>query len=276
MIKNYSQVSKSPTTLDGDFPDILSKEEEYELALDLFENNNLEAAKKLVVSHIRFVSHIAKEYKGYGLENNDLIQEGTVGLMKAVKKFNPHKNVRLSTFSVYWIRAQIHEFIFKNWKIVRLATTKAQRKIFFKMNKLRSGMSESLNSQQIKAIAVDLDVSEKDIIEMEYRLKFQNVLEDDKDSGSIEDNGFQLIDLYAKTPEQMLIESRTLEENNGKMFEVLSELSEKEKDIIQSRFLSECKITLKDLSKKYCVSIEAVRKQELKIIDKIKNKLKNK
>ena len=146
------------------YPPILTPEEEHDLAIELYENGSLSAAKKLVMSHMRFVAFIAHSYKGYGLEQADLIQEGTIGLMKAVKRFHPHKKVRLSSFAVYWIRAEIHEYIFKNWKIVKVATTKAQRKLFFKLKQAKSNIFQSLTSEQAKVIANDLGVKEKDVI----------------------------------------------------------------------------------------------------------------
>ena len=157
------------------YPPILSPEQEYELAIELYENGNLSAAKKLVLAHMRFVAFIAHGYKGYGLEHADLIQEGTIGLMKAVKRFNPHKKVRLSSFAVYWIRAEIHEYIFKNWKIVKVATTKAQRKLFFKLRQAKSHIYQSLTSDQAEEIATDLGVRKKDVIEMESRLQLSDV-----------------------------------------------------------------------------------------------------
>ena len=157
------------------YPPILSPEQEYELAIELYENGNLSAAKKLVLAHMRFVAFIAHGYKGYGLEQADLIQEGTIGLMKAVKRFNPHKKVRLSSFAVYWIRAEIHEYIFKNWKIVKVATTKAQRKLFFKLRQAKSHIYQSLTSDQAEEIATNLGVRKKDVIEMESRLQLSDV-----------------------------------------------------------------------------------------------------
>jgi len=151
------------------YPPILTPEQEYELAIELYENGSLSAAQRLVLAHMRFVAFIAHSYKGYGLENADLIQEGTIGLMKAVKRFNPHKKVRLSSFAVYWIRAEIHE------KIVKVATTKAQRKLFFKLRKAKANIFQSLTSEQAKIIAEDLGVKEKDVIEMESRLQLNDV-----------------------------------------------------------------------------------------------------
>ena len=152
------------------YPPILSPEQEHALAIELFDNGDLTAARKLVLAHMRFVAFIAHSYKGYGLEQADLIQEGMVGLMKAIKRFNPYKKVRLSSFAVYWIRAEIHEYIFKNWKIVKVATTKAQRKLFFKLRQAKSHIFQALTSDQAEQIASDLGVRAKDVIEMESRL----------------------------------------------------------------------------------------------------------
>ena len=205
------------------YPPILSPEQEYELAIELYENESLTAAKKLVLAHMRFVAFIAHGYKGYGLEQADLIQEGTIGLMKAVKRFNPHKKVRLSSFAVYWIRAEIHEYIFKNWKIVKVATTKAQRKLFFKLKQAKSNIFQSLTSEQAQVIAADLGVREKDVIEMESRLQLNDIafeVNDDEDVYTPE----QYLADPGKTPEQLVINNKNQEDQHNKLYQALSSL----------------------------------------------------
>ena len=254
------------------YPPILTAEQEYDLAIELYENGSLSAAKKLVLAHMRFVAFIAHGYKGYGLENADLIQEGTIGLMKAVKRFNPHKKVRLSSFAVYWIRAEIHEYIFKNWKIVKVATTKAQRKLFFKLRKAKSNIFQSLTSEQAQVIANDLGVRKKDVIEMESRLELSDVafeVHDDDDSYMPE----QYISDSGATPEQLALNDNHQEDQHNKLYQALSSLDERSIDILQSRYLKDEKSTLHTLADKYGVSAERVRQLENKAIKKLKERL---
>ena len=222
------------------YPPILTPEEEYDLAIELYENGSLSAAKKLVMSHMRFVAFIAHGYKGYGLEQADLIQEGTIGLMKAVKRFNPHKKVRLSSFAVYWIRAEIHEYIFKNWKIVKVATTKAQRKLFFKLKKAKSNIFQSLTNEQAKVIADDLGVKEKDVIEMESRLQLNDVafeVNDDEDAYTPE----HYVADPGKNPEQLVLSDKSQEDQHKRLYQALSSLDQRSIEILQSRYLKEKK-----------------------------------
>ena len=254
------------------YPPILTPEQEYDLAIELYENGSLSAAKKLVLAHMRFVAFIAHGYKGYGLENADLIQEGTIGLMKAVKRFNPHKKVRLSSFAVYWIRAEIHEYIFKNWKIVKVATTKAQRKLFFKLRKAKSNIFQSLTNDQAQVIANDLGVRTKDVIEMESRLELSDVAfeaNDDDDSYMPE----QYISDSGSTPEQLALNDNLQEDQHNKLYQALSSLDERSIDILQSRYLKDEKSTLHTLADKYGVSAERVRQLENKAIKKLKERL---
>jgi len=254
------------------YPPILSPEQEYELAIELYENGNLSAAKKLVLAHMRFVAFIAHGYKGYGLEQADLIQEGTIGLMKAVKRFNPYKKVRLSSFAVYWIRAEIHEYIFKNWKIVKVATTKAQRKLFFKLRQAKSHIYQSLTSDQAEEIATDLGVRKKDVIEMESRLQLSDVafeVNDDEDTYTPE----QYLSDPGDTPEQLLLNDNSLRDQNNKLYQALTTLDERSIDILRSRYLKEKKSTLHTLADKYGVSAERVRQLEYKAIKKLKERL---
>ena len=254
------------------YPPILTPEEEYDLAIELYENGSLSAAKKLVMSHMRFVAFIAHGYKGYGLEQADLIQEGTIGLMKAVKRFNPHKKVRLSSFAVYWIRAEIHEYIFKNWKIVKVATTKAQRKLFFKLKKAKSNIFQSLTNEQAKVIADDLGVKEKDVIEMESRLQLNDVafeVNDDEDAYTPE----HYVADPGKNPEQLVLSDKSQEDQHKRLYQALSSLDQRSIEIIQSRYLKEEKETLHTLADKYGVSAERVRQLENKAIKKLKERL---
>jgi len=254
------------------YPPILSPEQEYELAIELYENGNLSAAKKLVLAHMRFVAFIAHGYKGYGLEQADLIQEGTIGLMKAVKRFNPHKKVRLSSFAVYWIRAEIHEYIFKNWKIVKVATTKAQRKLFFKLRQAKAHIYKSLTSDQAEEIATNLGVRKKDVIEMESRLQLSDVafeVNDDEDTYTPE----QYLSDPGETPEQLLLNNNSQQDQHNKLYQALSSLDERSIDILQSRYLKEEKLTLHTLADKYDVSAERVRQLENKAIKKLKERL---
>jgi len=254
------------------YPPILSPEQEYELAIELYENGNLSAAKKLVLAHMRFVAFIAHGYKGYGLEQADLIQEGTIGLMKAVKRFNPYRKVRLSSFAVYWIRAEIHEYIFKNWKIVKVATTKAQRKLFFKLRQAKSHIYQSLTSDQAEEIATDLGVRKKDVIEMESRLQLSDVafeVNDDEDTYTPE----QYLSDPGDTPEQLLLNDNSQRDQNNKLYQALSTLDERSIDILRSRYLKEKKSTLHTLADKYGVSAERVRQLENKAIKKLKERL---
>jgi RNA polymerase sigma-32 factor len=254
------------------YPPILSPEQEHKLAVELFDNGDLSAARKLVLAHMRFVAFIAHSYKGYGLEHADLIQEGTIGLMKAVKRFNPYKKVRLSSFAVYWIRAEIHEYIFKNWKIVKVATTKAQRKLFFKLKQAKSHIFQALTNDQAEQIATDLGVRAKDVIEMESRLQLNDVpfeLNDDEDSYTPE----QYLADPGQTPEQLLLSDRSEKDQQHKLYQALSALDERSIDILQSRYLKEQKATLHTLADKYGVSAERVRQLENKAIKKLKESL---
>ena len=254
------------------YPPILTPEEEYSLAIELYDNGDLSAARKLVLAHMRFVAFIAHGYKGYGLEQADLIQEGMIGLMKAVKRFDPYRKVRLSSFAVYWIRAEIHEYIFKNWKIVKIATTKAQRKLFFKLKQAKAHIYTSLTNDQAEEIANNLGVRKQDVIEMESRLQSNDVafeVHDDEDSYTPE----QYLADQNQTPEQLLLSDRSREDQQHQLYQALSSLDERSIDILQSRYLKEEKATLHTLADKYGVSAERVRQLENKAIKKLKERL---
>lgn len=247
-------------TAAGTYPPPLTREEEYRISVDLYENKNLDAAKKLILANMRFVSYIASEYKGYGMDHNDLVQNGSIGLMKAIKKFNPYKKLRLATFAVYSIRAEIHEFIIKNWNIVKLATTKAQRKLFFKMARL-IGDGTAITDEEVSIISKDLSVSADVVQDMEYRLLSKNSSGDALDV--LEDNSI--------TPE--LAHMREYEESHrlGQVNSFLDSLTPKERDIVKSRYLSEPKSTLKELAKKHCMSVEGIRKVEKRAFERFKS-----
>ena len=248
---------------------LLSKEEEQVLFKRLHSSDDLDAARKLVMAHLRFVVHVAKTYKGYGLPLIDLIQEGNIGLMKAVKRFDPEKNVRLLSFAIYWIRAEIHEFVIKNWRIVKVATTKAQRKLFFKLKSKKSA-STWLTEAEKKDIAAELDVKPETITQMESRLSGNDVsydpLEDDDVSPStyLTDN---------MDPSVKLEYEDESSDNISKLKQAMLKLDDRSKDIIQQRYLLDNKSTLDDLSKKYNISKERVRQIESKSLSLIKDSI---
>ena len=251
---------------------VLSKEKEQELAYDLKEKSDLEAAQKLVVSHLRYVVRVAKSYMGYGLNLGDLIQEGTIGLMKAVKKFEPEKGVRLVTFAMHWIKSEMHEYIIKNWKIVKIATTKAQRKLFFNLrsSKKRIGW---LNSQEVAEIAKDLGVKEKEVLEMESRLSANDESFDLPTVDGDNDNAFapvEYLECKYDGPEQSLEKENNTQNSNQLLTSGLALLDTRSNEILAKRWLAEEKATLDDLAQKYGVSKERIRQLEKKALEKLK------
>jgi RNA polymerase sigma-32 factor len=246
---------------------VLSTEEEVALAKKLKETNDLESAKKLIMHNLRYVVYIAKTYTGYGLNLSDLIQEGNVGLMKAVKKYNPEKNLKLITFAVYWIKSEIHEFVVKNWKIVKIATTKAQRKLFFNLRSKKSSLS-NLTVKEASSIAKDLSVTVKDVIEMEKRMGNHDITMDDNDDEKIAPSDF--LKSSELEPDEIL-ENTEKDLVTKKLYKIINTLDQRSKDIIESRWLAEEKTTLEDLSKKYGISKERVRQIENESILKLKN-----
>ena len=248
---------------------LLTKEQEEELFSRLHNADDMDAARKLVMSHLRFVVHIAKTYKGYGLPLLDIIQEGNVGLMKAVKKFDPSKKVRLLSFAIYWIRAEIHEFVLKNWRIVKVATTKAQRKLFFKLRSKKTS-SNWLSEKEADDIASELNVDAKTVKLMENRLSGTDVAFDPVDD---EDNAPSAYLTQNTNPLSLLEAQDSENDNSKKLAEALSELDERSRDIISQRFLSENKPTLDELSKKYKVSKERIRQIEEKSLNALKESI---
>ena len=249
---------------------ILSAERERELAEDLFYRENLEAARELVLSHLRFVVHIAKSYSGYGLAQSDLIQEGNVGLMKAVKRFDPERGVRLVSFAVHWIKAEIHEFVLRNWRIVKVATTKSQRKLFFNLRSSKKKLAW-LTHEEAKAMAADLNVDIKDVYKMEGRMTASDVgFDTDVDDDSPSAAPVQFLEDKSADP-SVLLENADWQENSEEgLYTALKELDERSQDIIQSRWLSESKATLHDLADKYGVSAERIRQLEKNAMNKVK------
>jgi len=245
---------------------ILTTDEEVNLAKNLNSSNDLKSAKKLIMHNLRYVVYIAKSYSGYGLNLSDLIQEGNIGLMKAVKKYDPEKNLKLITFAMYSIKSEIHEFVIKNWKIVKVATTKAQRKLFFNLRSKKSSLS-NLTNKEAALIADDLGVPVKDVIEMEKRMHNNDLAIEEKDDDNFTPS------VYLKSNE--LEPDKVLENNEKKLLEdklhkVIKNLDERSRDIIISRWLSSNKITLEDLSKKHGISRERIRQIESESILKLK------
>ena len=255
----------------GSIP-ILSVERERELANDLYYESNLDAARELVMSHLRFVVHIARSYSGYGLAEADLIQEGNVGLMKAVKRYNPEKGVRLVSFAVHWIKAEMHEYILRNWRIVKVATTKAQRKLFFNLRSSKKTLSW-LNPDEAQAIADDLGVAVHEVHKMEGRLTSRDVAFDspldDDDERSWQAPQYFLEDSQADPAVE--VESRDFQENNqAQLHSALSGLDDRSRDILAQRWLAEEKSTLHQLAAQYSVSAERIRQLEKNAMKKLR------
>jgi len=253
------------------FP-VLSVEEEQSLAKNYRGNDDLDAAKKLVMSHLRFVVHVARGYSGYGLQIGDLIQEGNIGLMKAVKRFDPDMGVRLVSFAVHWIRAEMHEFILRNWRIVKVATTKAQRKLFFNLRKSKKRLGW-MNSQEVQAVAKDLGVPVSDVLEMEARLSGQDMAFDapaDADEDAKPAPVAYLIDDNADP--YHALESENQEESNlDALKSGLAKLDARSRDIIQRRWLKDDnKATLQELADEYKVSAERIRQIEVNAMKKMR------
>ena len=254
---------------------VLTKEEEHALAVKFKENNDLDAARQLVLSQLRFVVHIARTYSGYGLPLADIIQEGNVGLMKAVKKFDPDKGVRLVTYAVHWIRAEIHEFVFDNWKIVKVATTKAQRKLFFKLRNSKKKVGWLTNDEK-SLIANDLGVKTRDVETMEERLASRDVLFDqpeDDENAYVSPAGF--LPAPNSDPSRLAEKENWLESNIELLSEAMDNLDNRSKEVLKLRWLTEEKVTLKELAKKFNVSLERVRQIEEQAILDLREQLLN-
>ena len=251
---------------------ILTLDEEKSLGEALYYEDDLDAARKLVMSHLRFVVHIARSYNGYGLPLADLIQEGNVGLMKAVRRFNPEKGVRVVSFAVHWIKAEIHEFILRNWRIVKIATTKSQRKLFFNLRSAKKEL-QWLSADEARAVADDLGVDVKDVMEMEMRLTsrdatFDAPVDDDEDS-NVYSPSLYLESKGADPAEQ--IENENFEgDNNVRLAAAFKNLDERSQAILQRRWLDDTKATLHQLAAEYGVSAERIRQLEKNAMKKVR------
>ncbi|MBT3145337.1 RNA polymerase sigma factor RpoH [Neptunomonas phycophila] len=251
---------------------VLSVAEERELADRLFYQNDLEAARQLVLSHLRFVVHIARSYSGYGLPLGDLVQEGNVGLMKAVKRFDPSMGVRLVSFAVHWIKAEMHEYILRNWRIVKVATTKAQRKLFFNLRSQKKSLGW-MNTAEVKAIAEDLGVDEVTVRQMEGRMAsvdtaFDAPVSDDDDAPIVSPS--QYLEDHSTDPAMQLEASNWEEDSQTRLMGAMESLDERSRDILAQRWLSDEKSTLHELAAQYQVSAERIRQLEKNAMKKLK------
>ncbi|MCL4117799.1 UNVERIFIED_CONTAM: hypothetical protein GTU68_037348 [Idotea baltica] len=256
---------------------MLSLEEEQELANKYKHKKDLEAAQKLVLAHLRFVTKIARNFSGYGLSAADLIQEGNIGLMKAVSKFDPDQGVRLVSFAVHWIKAEMHDFVLKNWKIVKVATTKSQRKLFFNLRSSKKS-SNWLTHDEIKQIAKELDVKEETVVEMEKRMCQGDASLDlpytDDEGGESSAQSLYLEDKSSNI-EHQVVQQDYYDNFKSVIKDVLAGFDNRTKDIIMSRYMLEKKATLHDLAAKYKISAERVRQIEEEALGKMKKAVKN-
>jgi RNA polymerase sigma-32 factor len=255
---------------------VISAEKEHELATRLHEQGDLNAARQLVLSHLRFVAHIARSYTGYGLPLADLVQEGNIGLMKAVKRFDPTVGVRMVSFAVYWIRAEIHEYILRNWRIVKVATTKAQRKLFFNLRSSKKRLGW-FSHDEAHAVANDLGVTEKDVREMESRLSGHDVAfdlrDDDDDEGNIAPATY--LQDYSHEPELLAEEAEWQDHNHNRLQHALATLDDRSRHIVEKRWLADEgeKATLQELADQYSISAERIRQLENNALKKLKSSL---
>jgi RNA polymerase sigma-32 factor len=251
---------------------VLTKEDEQALSRRFLEGEDLDAARDLVMAHLRFVVHIAKGYTGYGLPLNDLIQEGNVGLMKAVKRFDPDYGVRLVSFAVHWIRAEIHEFVLKNWRIVKVATTKAQRKLFFNLRKKKKSLAW-LSASETKAVAKDLGVKPEEVTEMEKRLHSRDAIFDPTPNADDERNFTPAA--YLPSPQAdpaTLVEKADWNDDaTTRMRAALNILDDRSRRILEERWLTDDKMTLHELAAEYGISAERIRQLEVNAIKKLRN-----
>ena len=250
---------------------LLTLEEEVAYAERFHSEGDIEAARRLVLAHLRYVVRVARGYIGYGLPLNDLIQEGNVGLMKAVKRFDPKMGVRLVSFAVHWIKAEIHEFVLRNWRIVKIATTKAQRKLFFNLRQMKNRLGW-FSKEEVDAVAKDLGVSREDVLVMEQRL---NVMDSSFSmSNTDEDEGHMDPERYLFSanddPAFMLEKEDSSDYGREQLMGALEQLDERSQDILRQRWLAEEKLTLHDLAEKYGVSAERVRQLEKNAMRKIR------
>ena len=251
---------------------VLSREEETELATRLRRDDDLDAARQLVLSHLRFVLHIARGYAGYGLPMGDLVQEGNVGLMKAVKRFDPAVGVRLVSFAVHWIRAEIHEYVLRNWRLVKVATTKSQRKLFFNLRKFKKNLGW-LSAAETTAIARDLGVTEQDVTEMERRLSSRDVSYDPTPDAEDDESASYSPAAYLPAPDAdpaVAIESAEWDDDvSERVAHAMTQLDERSRAILKARWVNEPKATLHELADEYGVSAERIRQIEANAIKKL-------
>ena len=250
---------------------VLSKEDEVALAARFRSEGDLEAARQLVLSHLRFVVHIARGYLGYGLPMGDLVQEGNVGLMKAVKRFDPGVGVRLVSFAVHWIRAEIHEYVLRNWRLVKVATTKSQRKLFFNLRRMKKNLA-GLSEEETRAVARDLGVEEKDVREMEQRLSARDMSFDPAPDTDEEENYSPAMYLPASNSDPALeVEREEWEEDSSDRLTIaMAKLDERSRSILKRRWMTDDKATLHELADEYGISAERVRQVETNAISKLK------
>ena len=250
---------------------VLTREEEHELATRFREDDDLDAARKLVLAHLRFVVHIARGYTGYGLPLGDLIQEGNVGLMKAVKRYDPALNVRLVSFAVHWIRAEIHEYVLRNWRLVKIATTKAQRKLFFNLRRLKKNLAW-LSADETRAVAEDLGVTPAEVTEMEKRLSARDMSFDPTPESDEEEVYSPAA--YLQAPDSDPAEAVEADEweadSSDRLQSALGQLDARSRDILEQRWMAEDKATLHELADKYGVSAERIRQIESNAIGKLR------
>jgi RNA polymerase sigma-32 factor len=251
---------------------VLTREEEFDLARQLQNEGNLDAARQLVLSHLRFVVHIARGYGGYGLPMGDLIQEGNVGLMKAVKRFDPDVGVRLVSFAVHWIRAEIHEYVLRNWRLVKIATTKAQRKLFFNLRRFKKNLGW-LTDSETRAIAQDLGVTAKEVTDMEQRLSSRDLSFDPAPDADEEDGAYSP-SAYLPHPEadpSVAVEREQWDEDTAdRLAQALETLDDRSRHILRSRWMTDEKATLHELADQYGVSAERIRQIEANAIKKLR------
>jgi len=250
---------------------VLTREEERKLAVRFRSENDLAAARELVLSHLRFVVHIARGYSGYGLPVGDLIQEGNVGLMKAVKRFDPSLNVRLVSFAVHWIRAEIHEYVLRNWRLVKIATTKAQRKLFFNLRRMKKNLTW-LSAEETAAVARDLGVSPAEVTEMEKRLAARDLSFDP--APEADDEELYSPSAYLPSPDadpaEQVEDAESADDSSDRLHGALERLDARSRDIVQRRWMSDDKATLHELAGKYGVSAERIRQIESSALGKLR------
>jgi RNA polymerase sigma-32 factor len=254
---------------------VLSREDEQRLAHRFREDDDLDAARQLVLSHLRFVVHIARGYSGYGLPINDLVQEGNVGLMKAVKRFDPAVGVRLVSFAVHWIRAEIHEYVLRNWRLVRIATTKAQRKLFFNLRRLKRNLSW-LSAEETRAVAQDLGVPAAEVTEMEQRLSAHDLSFDPLPSATDEEEAYgpaAYLGAPDADPARLVEDEDTDTDSSAQLALGLKGLDERSRTIVQRRWLASPKATLHELAAEYGVSAERIRQIEASAFTRLRGLL---